>query len=371
MVTSDLTSDVRFGRAPHGGVLATVRTQDLSHESNGDPADQSTLSILLVTYNHEPFIERALISIAEQQLDRPVEVIVADDGSTDRTRGIIRDFFERHSIGPVRFMDWSCNRGVTRNYQRAFAALQTTYVAILEGDDYWTSPRKLHRQLEVLNRNRHCVGVSTNYMVKLESSRRFAPRVKPEQGRISYLDAPSLIYDNLIGNFSNCMYRVAELRALPASLFAAKSYDWIINIILAQYGPMAFIHEPMSVYRVHASGTWSRMSVAEKLQSQLDQIEVYEKFTSYGLRDEWRRLRIRLEQDLKARLGEPGPDKGEWRPAILSDVQVASRRLPSWPRLLRMTHENMPRSLLTILRALSPQWLRARVRQIALGRAQQ
>src|ERR1700675_549835 len=96
------------------------------------------VSVLVVTYNHQEFISEALNSVLMQEHDYTYEVIVADDCSTDGTPQIIRAFQSQYPA-VIRVLDTSTNMGITRNYKRGFKACAGDYVAVLEGDDYWTS----------------------------------------------------------------------------------------------------------------------------------------------------------------------------------------------------------------------------------------
>jgi glycosyltransferase involved in cell wall biosynthesis len=351
-----------------------------------------SLSILIVTYNHEKYILKALQSISMQKLkDVPVEIVVADDSSTDMTRQIIADYFVANPIGPVRFLGFTRNRGVTRNYQRSWACLQTKYVAVMEGDDYWTDPCKLSKQIEFLENNGACVGCSANYLVGLEGKSQFMPRVQPEPSKVSYLDSRGLIHDNLIGNFSTCVYRVAALKTIPAAVYDTKSYDWIMNIALARWGPIAFFHDVMSVYRVHSSGTWSRMSDRQKLQSQIDQIREYDQLTSKMFTPEWDNLVARLQAELDRlaalenvsnsvsakdvmapadRSGVAHQRQAEVRPLTpesLTEILASSAmpvRSTAAGALVRKVYTSLPNPLLRVTRAMVPNVLREQIRKI-------
>lgn len=348
----------------------------------------ATLSVLLVTYNHEKYIHKALQSISMQVLQGiPTEIVVADDGSTDATRQLIEDYFVANPMGPVRFLDFKRNRGVTRNYQRSWACLTTKYVAVLEGDDYWTDPEKLSKQVAFLEDNSACVGCSANYLVGFEATAQFLPRIPQEPSKVSYLDARSLINDNLIGNFSTCVYRTEALTSIPPAVYDTKSYDWIMNIALARWGPIAFFHDIMSVYRVHSSGTWSGMSQRQKLQTQIDQIKEYDQLTSGIFTEQWDELvsKLRAEVDrlatLEAATGVPdradGPTltpeslMGEGGPMLTPEslmgnvgvVGVQSKR-SMLGRLVRTVHASMPEPMLNTARAMSPNALRNLIKTI-------
>jgi len=108
------------------------------------------LSVMMVTYNHERFIAQALKSVLSQRVNFDYEIVVGEDCSTDGTRDILMDFYHRF---PDRIVPLLKNRniGAMRNAEATFAACRGQYVALLEGDDYWTCENKLQKQVDFLD----------------------------------------------------------------------------------------------------------------------------------------------------------------------------------------------------------------------------
>ncbi len=258
------------------------------------PDEGSKLSVLLVTYNHESYVGRALESLFKQEYSGSIELVVADDASSDATLDLIRAYDGRDSRFVFKFLAADANVGITRNYQRGFSACSGEYVAVLEGDDYWVSAKKLARQAGFLDDHWECDLCSVNYFVLYEASATFSERATIGTGH-RFLSARDLIADNLVGNFSTCMYRKSALDALPSGLFEIRSYDWIVNICIASHSLIGFLEEPMSVYRVHSSGAWSNYGQIDKLKMQLSLIPAYDQLTQQRFHAEFNRL----EHDLR------------------------------------------------------------------------
>jgi glycosyltransferase involved in cell wall biosynthesis len=236
------------------------------------------LSVLLVTYNHKKYIRQALESLFRQVVQGVVELVVADDGSSDGTLDIIREHEQSYPRFQFKYLNCDVNLGITKNYQRGFAACSGEYIAVLEGDDYWVSPFKLQRQCEFLDAHWECELCAVNYFVYEEDRAQFTPRTKIGQGH-RFLGPRDLIADPLASNFSTCLYRKTAIDSLPQDLFEVTSYDWIVNICVARHGLVGFLEEPMSVYRLHSGGVWTQKSKIEKLQAQLDLIPSYDALT--------------------------------------------------------------------------------------------
>nr|WP_294567210.1 glycosyltransferase [uncultured Rhodopila sp.] len=269
--------------------------------------DQLRLTVLLVTYNHEAYIRQAVENMLAQKLHEQYEVVVADDHSTDNTRKIIEEIFAATPAAPpVRYLDHTVNRGITENYRRSFSACRTDYVAVLEGDDFWIHPGKLAAQMAFLDEHLECAAVSANYFVYDEKSCRYTARTVINS-EFSYVDSRSLINDNLIGNFSTCMYRLAALRAIPDRLYLWTTYDWGVNICIARNALIGFIHTPFSVYRVHENGSWHSLSHDERIAVQLKGIEHYNSSTDLVFDAEFKELARRLRSSMSQSAGgKPG-----------------------------------------------------------------
>lgn len=107
------------------------------------------LSVVTITYNHVLYIRRCIEGVLMQKVDFPMEFIIADDCSTDGTRAICEEYIKQHP-DLIRMVTSDSNVGVVSNEQRAFLAARGKYIATCEGDDYWTDPLKLQKQVDFL-----------------------------------------------------------------------------------------------------------------------------------------------------------------------------------------------------------------------------
>ena len=108
------------------------------------------VSVCMITYNHEAFLAEALESILAQRTTFEIEVIVGEDCSTDNTRAVLLHYqrLHPHLIKPILQPH---NVGYHRNFADVLRRASGEYIALLEGDDYWTSPEKLQRQSDLLD----------------------------------------------------------------------------------------------------------------------------------------------------------------------------------------------------------------------------
>ena len=112
------------------------------------------VSVVMITYNHEKYIQQAVEGVLMQQTDFPIELIIADDASPDQTEKIVTTIKKKHPNGNwIKYTRHLQNKGMTENFMWALGQAQGKYIALCEGDDYWTDPYKLQKQVDFLEAN--------------------------------------------------------------------------------------------------------------------------------------------------------------------------------------------------------------------------
>lgn len=111
--------------------------------------EEVMLSVVMTTYNHERYIAQAIESVLRQQTDFRIEIVVGEDCSTDRTLNIVSDY-QRIYPEAIRVVTSEHNVGWRANYRRSIEAARGKYIAMLDGDDYFTHRKKLQMQVELL-----------------------------------------------------------------------------------------------------------------------------------------------------------------------------------------------------------------------------
>ncbi len=244
------------------------------------------VSIILITYNQSGFIEQSLDSIAMQMGDMELEIIVADDCSADNTFDLIQSY-----PLPARFkfilLPRHSNLGFVKNYQRAFAACTGDYIAVMEGDDYWTDPRRLKKHVDFLAKHPLCVLTMNRYMMRNEFSNRYIVEEWASTAAFEFVTGAEMAFENRLGNMSACVFRKSETEKLKPDLFDLPVADWMFGMVLCEYGNIAILNEVMSVYRIHKSGQWSRLNVQEQLKKMNELIDQYDQYLEYEYHHEF------------------------------------------------------------------------------------
>jgi glycosyltransferase involved in cell wall biosynthesis len=223
------------------------------------------VSVVVVTFNHEAFIETALRSVLGQRTRFDFEVIVSEDASTDRTRSIVQSWQARH---PDRVRVIVSERNIATNevVARGFRAARGEYVALLDGDDYWTAEDKLQTQADYLDAHPELSLCFHNAEVVDDNGACIRPRYTLEPR-----DARSTLEELWGGNpFATCtsMFRRAAAATIPdgyADFFPIT--DWPLYVLFAEKGDVGYIPAVMGAYRIHAAGLYSRRSVYARLES--------------------------------------------------------------------------------------------------------
>ena len=226
------------------------------------------VSVVVHTFNHAEYIAEALDSVLMQRADFPFEVLVGDDGSTDGTREIIAGYARRHPdrVFPL-FPDEPMGHEGGQIFKALLERARGEYIALLDGDDHWLADDKLSLQVAVLD-ERDCAFCFHETIVFFEDGTRDAQLFNAGQ-------APTTRLEDLLGAWntvatSSVLYRNRGAGELPEWLFEVTAVDWALNILNARHGDIAFIDRPMSVYRIHSGGVWSRLGRVEELEEKLD-----------------------------------------------------------------------------------------------------
>lgn len=230
------------------------------------------VSICMIAFNQAMFIEQALDGVAMQRTGFDFELVIGDDCSTDGTRAIIE---RRANRDPrMRVLPRPQNLGMMRNFWSTLEACRGEYVAMLEGDDYWTDPLKLQRQADLLDRQPHCAMTFHRTLVLEEASgkTRHSPRFAV---RRRYRLADLLRRGNFM-HTASVMFRNRQRGEPPAWLLEQNIGDYVMHVINAAEGEIAYLPRTMGVYRVHQGGVHSSIGESlrlERLLATLDRLD--------------------------------------------------------------------------------------------------
>jgi glycosyltransferase involved in cell wall biosynthesis len=211
------------------------------------------VSVSIVTYNQEKFIAKALDSVLMQRTNFDYEIVIGEDCSTDTTRAILLDYQKRHP-GIISLLLNDKNLGGNKNIEQTMQACRSEYVAVLDGDDYWTSTDKLQKQVDFLDSHPECSACFHDVLIIHADESREPTHYRHRQK--AFCSVEDLLLDNFIPT-SAVVFRRHLFERLPYWISRLKMGDWPFHILNALQGRIGYIDETMGVYLVHHGGVWS------------------------------------------------------------------------------------------------------------------
>lgn len=231
------------------------------------------VSVVVLAYNHAPYIGQTLDSIFAQQFDGELEVIVTEDASTDRTRAIIETYLAQHPHG-MRMIARDSNVGGKQNILDGFAAATGEYIAVLDGDDHWEDPQKLALQLGLLQQHPDYAGCGHNTRMHYVLGNRPDSEIVPPSRKREAYTLRDFIQGRIYLHSSALLFRNYFMGGLPIAHHDVQVGDSFMCMLFAERGPIGFIDRTMSVYRYTGKGIWSSIPPLEQRMATLESLIV-------------------------------------------------------------------------------------------------
>ncbi len=223
------------------------------------------VSVVMITYGHNQFIHQAIEGVLMQKCDFEIELIIANDCSPDNTDKVVEGILQRHpNANWINYTKHSENKGMMSNFIWALQQAQSKYIALCDGDDYWTDPLKLQKQVDFLEGNSHVSSVCTNASFSDGHGQEgfffdaddFATTVY--KFRAVY---EKNIFPTLTGVFKNTDLFQSQLNTeLPL-------LDWALVVGSMNLGSVVRLNIVTAHYRIHDGGIFSHKSHDDRLMS--------------------------------------------------------------------------------------------------------
>ena len=251
---------------PHASISpVTIRTEE-EIVSGWESRAPVLASVCCITYNHQNFIGEAIEGFLIQETEFPFEVIVHDDASTDGTTEIILEYATKYPrlIRTIIQTDNQYSKGGLINLRFVFPRAAGKYIAICEGDDYWTDKSKLQKQIMFLENN-------PEYVITYTDCQAF-----DESGTIDHdfggaredLDAMELKKATPLFTLTTCFRNVID--DIPQELMSARYGDMVTWSLLGDHGKGKYLTDILpAAYRVHEGGLHSKKDSKERAKLHL------------------------------------------------------------------------------------------------------
>lgn len=220
------------------------------------------VSVCMIAYNHEPYISEAIQGVLSQKTDFQVELVIGEDLSTDGTRKLC-EMFQQEFPDIIRLIGREKNLGMSDNFVDTVRQCRGAFVAMCEGDDYWTDPLKLQRQVDFLEASPDYSAcfhdVEVVYLNREKASHTVIADPRDEfsfseiVAKGALIPTCSLVFRNYTEDFDNDLILL----------------DWVLQLLLARRGKLKRMSGVMAVYRQH-SGGWTNKNWTEKAYELLE-----------------------------------------------------------------------------------------------------
>lgn len=227
------------------------------------PKELIMVSIKCLVYNHEKFIRETLEGFIMQKTNFRFEAIVHDDASTDNTANIIREYAEKYPgiIKPIYEIENQYSKKDSSLSRIINEACTGKYIAMCEGDDYWTDPYKLQKQVDFLESHPDYVLCSHRYRKFYQNTLSFDNSILPRYFNKDFTFDLNyyILREDWVTQPLTCMYRASAFDYDYYMKFKNKK-DLIFFYVLLKRGKGVLLNDCMGVYRIHEKGVWSGLS---------------------------------------------------------------------------------------------------------------
>ena len=243
-------------------------------------------SVWMITYNHENYIAQAIESVIHQVTTFDFELVIGEDCSTDATRKICLDFQEKYP-NIIRVLEHTSNVGIHKNLISTLEECSGEYIALLEGDDYWTDRSKLQKQVSFLSNH-------PEFVMCYQKTREINELTGSEKITNEHDNATTgmseLLERGWFMRTGSLVFRNGLIKNFPEWYYHYPSTDYMLHILLAQHGAIAFLNETTSVFRRHQGGISQVFQAKQVLfnQQKHELLETINRYLNYQYEKEIR-----------------------------------------------------------------------------------
>ena len=253
------------------------------------------LSVCLITYNHKDYISEAIEGVLMQKINFKIELIIADDCSTDGTIDIINKY-RKENPTLIRIIQQEINVGPANNWLVLMNSpnTKTEYISYFEGDDYWTDPLKLQKQVDFLEGNPD-FGICF-HRANLLKNDEFSLHPIP-----SLFEKESFKYIQLLEHYNfittaSVVFRKPEKFIFPTWFTKIPYGDMGLYKLVSKEMKIKCLKDNMSVYRIHEKGIWSGLT---QLEEEKNYLSFYNIMFDYLNKEEKKVVKIKAKKSIK------------------------------------------------------------------------
>jgi len=243
---------------------------------------RAMVSVCMITYGHEAFIEEAINGVLKQETEFEFELIISNDCSPDATDSIINKIIDTHPKGNlIHYTNHDQNIGMMPNFIFALKQCNAKYIAICEGDDYWTDPLKLHKQVAILESNDITISFH-NIITNRSGTFKKEKLMDLMDGDLFSIDELALA--NITIPTLSVVFRNNISLDLLNVLKLTPTGDIPLWLLLTKDGgKIHYQKEIMAVYRVHPNGMWTGKKIYERMMLLNASLEIVKPYLDFDI----------------------------------------------------------------------------------------
>lgn len=256
------------------------------------------VSVCMITYNHELYIKQAIEGFLMQKCNFPIELVIGEDCSTDNTRQICENYAAKYS--QINLLSNKSNLGVMPNFVRTLQACTGRYIALCEGDDYWTDPLKLQKQVDFLEANEDYGLVHTNHDILEQSSGKVKYKIKNTKEHHN----GNIFNDLIIRNEISTLTAVARKNLIVNAYqkYQDQWDSWLMGdyplwLEISKSHKIKYMDQSTSVYRVTSNSVSNSSTIAGRIKFIESTCKIKHEFCKiYDIKDPYILKEIELER---------------------------------------------------------------------------
>ncbi|CDF80037.1 putative glycosyltransferase (GT2) [Formosa agariphila KMM 3901] len=233
------------------------------------------VSVCMITYGHEDYIKQAIEGVLMQECDFEVELLIADDCSPDCTQTIVEEIKRTHKNAHwIRYVKHQPNKGMIPNFVWALQECRGKYIALCEGDDYWTDVLKLQKQVGFMEGNSDFSAIASNSLIKYEgnnkASHNFKKNIKDTLVTNDFLEGRHF-------HTATYMFKKELFKSdFPTNILSG---DRTLFLLISCFGKTKMIPEITAVYRKNEGGI-SNNVISEQMMRDFNLLPFIKKYSN-------------------------------------------------------------------------------------------
>lgn len=233
---------------------------------------QPKVSVCMITYGHEKFIEQAIHGVLMQKGDFEIELIIANDCSPDNTDAVIHRILKDHpNASWINYFKHEKNLGIMSNFYFALEQCNGDFIAMCEGDDYWIDEFKIQKQLEVFKKNNEINLVYTNVRFLIQNSGAFIDN--PLRFTTREFQVKEMLESKYV-EFATTLFKKFFLIEIAVSLKEEMMNkvigDTRIFLEAAHRSELGYVDEVTTVYRINEGSASNPTDISKFIFTSLD-----------------------------------------------------------------------------------------------------